>query len=98
MRPGCSKKQLVANHQLDDGRGILRMTRNFARRENTAYADRYGTVGAAAILSMTTVLCAGVAHAQGEPLTEASEQQVGHGLEEVLVTARRREESAQSVP
>lgn len=75
------------------------MTRNFACRQNTVPATSHVVTGAAAILSMTSVLSVGVVHAQGEPApAEASEQQAGHGLEEVLVTARRREESAQSVP
>ncbi len=63
--------------------GAIRMAKNKARR-------------AAAMLSATTVLSIGVAHAQGE--TSAAEPQVGQALEEVMVTARRREESAQSVP
>ncbi|MFC4314530.1 TonB-dependent receptor [Steroidobacter flavus] len=60
------------------------MTRNNARRT-------------AAMLSATTMLAIGVAHAQGE--SSPTEPQVGgQALEEVMVTARRREESAQSVP
>ena len=48
------------------------------------------------MLSVATALCVSVTHAQ--ETTAAPEQQAGRPLEEVMVTARRREESAQSVP
>lgn len=64
----------------------------------TAQGGRWAA-GAAAMLSVTTALCVSVAHAQGETTpAPAPEQQAGRTLEEVMVTARRREESAQSVP
>ncbi|GFE79876.1 TonB-dependent receptor [Steroidobacter agaridevorans] len=66
------------------------MAKNQARRTH-----RQRMICAAAV-SATTVLSSGFAHAQA--VASSTEPQVGQSLEEVMVTARRREESAQSVP
>ena len=76
------------------------MSKNKARlgivSSGIATAQGRWTAGAAAMLSLTAVPAISIA--QTPAAAPAAEQQAGRTLEEVMVTARRREESAQSVP